>query len=60
MAELYAEYDTKCVKSTPPLKYCIFEITCIHQGSIFKMDQKGTHQILECGYLWEAEDGSGS
>ena len=51
MAELYAEYDTKCVKSTPPLKYCIFEITCIHQGSIFKMDQRGTHQILECGYL---------
>lgn len=59
MAELYAECDTKCVKSTPPPKYCIFVITCIHQGSVFKMDQKGAHWILECRYLWEEEEGSG-
>lgn len=53
----FLKIKLQSVKSNPP-KYCIFMITYIRNRSIFKMDQKGSHQILESGYLWEAEEGS--
>ena len=33
-------------------------ITYMRNRSIFKVDQKDSHQILESGYLWEAEEGN--